>query len=572
MIDDHYLENSSTFSLFSKKELEHQKFINDITLIVEKYNILENENQLIGSTDKTFLYLINFIISLNKKQKTIPEDIKYLFLENLFLKEQINTFLEKNLDNITKNDSINFSKEITLILSVLTIGTNEKVLNSNFDYNYESISKLFRYYESSLKNLFQINIELFHLTFDSYIILLKTFIQLCKINSIDIMKTKDIHAILELITETINILRFTLILKKEQLEKISSIQGKYLFYFSHLDEIKIEIEDLDKSIEKYFLCFEKQNIGYILYSENISFDENFNSDEFLVFRNNSSILILKLIHKLKNILPEEKYIKIDFFEKILRLYYKIFSTEFNYDLIPKNIESFEKDLLNSLLYNYNISYDFTKIINYHSIIEDFIISEKMFNNRNLETIYNILHFANDIEDFKYCYIAEILANSNPAENDYYEFYKLFIFDLIINKNLDEKYSNQKTEILNKIFFYIKDHIIKNHLVSIYTKLSIDLTLFYSQNKEDLQKSKELYFLFSQITSNNILKTKYNDICDKIILNMKKLEPDINEDKIIREFLIAKDSKSEKEILNKSDNIRNIISTYTSDYDEYEINF
>ena len=85
MIDDHYLENLSTFSLFSKKELEHQKFINDITLIVEKYNILENENQLIGSTDKTFLYLINFIISLNKKQKTIPEDIKYLFLENLFL-------------------------------------------------------------------------------------------------------------------------------------------------------------------------------------------------------------------------------------------------------------------------------------------------------------------------------------------------------------------------------------------------------------------------------------------------------------------------------------------------------
>jgi hypothetical protein len=557
MIDDHYLENSSTFSLFSKKELEHQKFINDITLIVEKYNILENENQLIGSTDKTFLYLINFIISLNKKQKTIPEDIKYLFLENLFLKEQINTFLEKNLDNITKNDSINFSKEITLILSVLTIGTNEKVLNSNFDYNYESISKLFRYYESSLKNLFQINIELFHLTFDSYIILLKTFIQLCKINSIDIMKTKDIHAILELITETINILRFTLILKKEQLEKISSIQGKYLFYFSHLDETKIEIEDLDKSIEKYFLCFEKQNIGYILYSENISFDENFDSNEFLVFKNNSSILILKLLHKLKNILPEEKYFEIEFFQKILRLYYKIFSTEFNYDLIPKNIESFEKDLLNSLLYNYNISYDFTKIINYHSIIEDFIISEKMFNNRNLETIYNILQFANDIEDFKYYYIAEVLANSKPIENDYHEFYKLFIFDLIINKHLYQKDSNRKIVVLNKIFFYIKDNDIKNHLISIYMKLSIDLSLFYSESKEYLEKAKELYFLFKKITNNNILQTKYNDICNKIMLNIKNLE-------------------SEKEILDKhdstnNDNVKNIIAKYILDDDEYEIN-
>lgn len=557
MIDDHYLENSSTFSLFSKKELEHQKFINDITLIVEKYNILENENQLIGSTDKTFLYLINFIISLNKKQKTIPEDIKYLFLENLFLKEQINTFLEKNLDNITKNDSINFSKEITLILSVLTIGTNEKVLNSNFDYNYESISKLFRYYESSLKNLFQINIELFHLTFDSYIILLKTFIQLCKINSIDIMKTKDIHAILELITETINILKFNILLKKEQLEKISSIQGKYLFYFSHLDEIKIEIKDLDKSIEKYFLCFEKQNIGYILYSENISFDENFDSNEFLVFKNNSSILILKLLHKLKNILPEEKYFEIEFFQIILRLYYKIFSTEFNYDLIPKNIESFEKDLLNSLLYNYNISYDFTKIINYHSIIEDFIISEKMFNNRNLETIYNILQFANDIEDFKYYYIAEVLANSKPIENDYHEFYKLFIFDLIINKHLYQKDSNRKIVVLNKIFFYIKDNDIKNHLISIYMKLSIDLSLFYSESKLYLEKAKELYFLFKKITNNNILQTKYNDICNKIMLNIKNLE-------------------SEKEILDKhdstnNDNVKNIIAKYILDDDEYEIN-
>ena len=557
MIDDHYLENLSTFSLFSKKELEHQKFINDITLIVEKYNILENENQLIGSTDKTFLYLINFIISLNKKQKTIPEDIKYLFLENLFLKEQINTFLEKNLDNITKNDSINFSKEITLILSVLTIGTNEKVLNSNFDYNYESISKLFRYYESSLKNLFQINIKLFHLTFDSYIILLKTFIQLCKINSIDIMKTKDIHNILELITETISILKFNILLKKEQLEKISSIQGKYLFYFSHLDEIKIEIKDLDKSIEKYFLCFEKQNIGYILYSENISFDENFDSNEFLVFKNNSSILILKLLHKLKNILPEEKYFEIEFFQKILRLYYKIFSTEFNYDLIPKNIESFEKDLLNSLLYNYNISYDFTKIINYHSIIEDFIISEKMFNNRNLETIYNILQFANDIEDFKYYYIAEVLANSKPIENDYHEFYKLFIFDLIINKHLYQKDSNRKIVVLNKIFFYIKDNDIKNHLISIYMKLSIDLSLFYSESKLYLEKAKELYFLFKKITNNNILQTKYNDICNKIMLNIKNLE-------------------SEKEILDKhdstnNDNVKNIIAKYILDDDEYEIN-
>ena len=577
MIDDHYSNNSSTFSLFSKKELEHQKFINDVTLIAEKYNILENENQLIGSTDKTFLYLINYIITLNEKQKEIPKDLEYLFLENIFLKEQINSFLEKNLENITKNDSTNFFKEITLILSVLSIGTKEKVLNSDFDYNYDSISKLFRFYESLLKNLFQRNTKLFNLTFDSYTILLKTFIQLCKINSIDIMKIKNINTILELITESMSILKFSISLKKEELEKLACIQGKYLFYFSHLDEINIDIKSLDKDIEKYFLCFEKQNIGYIVYNENISTNENLNSNEFLVFKNNSSILILKLLNKLKNILIEDEYIHTEYFQKILRLYYKIFSNEFNHSIIPQDIKLFEKDLLNSLLFNYSISSNFTKIINYHSIIEDFIISEKMFNNRNLETIYNILQFANDIEDFKYYYIADILADSKAIENDYHEFYKLSIFDLIINKDLLQKYSNQKIEILNKILIYIKKNDIKDHLISIYSKLCINLSFFYSKNEEYLQKAKELYSIFMQISKDDISKSKYNDIYNEIILNIKEFEPSFDKNEIIKEFLITKSLELEENILNEnstinSDNMKNIISTYTSDDDEYEINY
>ncbi|MDZ7818100.1 MAG: hypothetical protein U5K55_05575 [Aliarcobacter sp.] len=574
MIDDHYLKNSSTFSLFSKKELEHQKFINDISLLVEKYNILENENQLIGSTDKTFLYLINYLISLNENNEKIPKDIESLFLENIFLKEQINSFLEKNLENITKNDSTNFFKEINIILSVLSIGTNEIVLNSNFDYNYKAISSLFRFYESLLKNLFQTNSDLFDLTFISYTILLKTFIQLCKINSIDIIKIKDINNILDLITETISTLKFNILLKKEQLEKLSSIQGKYLFYFSHLDEIDIQIETLDKDIEKYFLCFEKQNVGYMIYNKNISIDENFNSNEFLVFKNNSSILILKLINNLKTILSEEKYFQTEYFQKILRLYYKIFSSEFNNMEIPQNIESFEKNLLNSLLYNYIISFNFTKTINYYSIVQDFIISENMFNNRNLETIYNILYFAKDIEDFKYFYIAEILADSTPIENDYHEFHKLCIFDLINNKNLNQKSSDQKIEISNKIFIYIKNFEIKHQLISIYSKLYIDLSFFYSTKKEYLQKSKELYSIFMQIKNNDSSKNKYKNICNKIISNIQEFEPNISENEIIKEFLITKSLELEKEILNKinSDDMKKIISTYTSDDDEYEINF
>ena len=43
-MDKKYLGNSNTFSLFSEKELINQKYIHEISLIAEKYNILENEN------------------------------------------------------------------------------------------------------------------------------------------------------------------------------------------------------------------------------------------------------------------------------------------------------------------------------------------------------------------------------------------------------------------------------------------------------------------------------------------------------------------------------------------------
>ncbi len=44
-MDEKYLDNSYTFSLFNEKELESQKYIHEINKIVEKYNILENENE-----------------------------------------------------------------------------------------------------------------------------------------------------------------------------------------------------------------------------------------------------------------------------------------------------------------------------------------------------------------------------------------------------------------------------------------------------------------------------------------------------------------------------------------------
>ncbi|MDY0052118.1 MAG: hypothetical protein RBR65_06200 [Aliarcobacter sp.] len=561
-----YLGKLSTFSLFDKKELEQQKYIQEINIIAEKYNILENENQLIGSTDKNFLYLIDFI--LNKKE--IPQDIETLFLENIFLKEQINSYLEKKLEMLIKNDSANFFKEISDMIFILKIGIKEEILNSYANFNHDSISKLFRYYENSLKDLDSRNKELFILCFDSYIILLNIFIQLCTINTIDSIKIKDINPFIELMTESINILKFNIHLDEISLKKLNNIQGKNLYYFSHLDNIEIDIKNLDMSIKKYYLCIERQRDGYIL-SKDSDFPikgDNSHSDEFLIYKNYSSILILKLINKLK-FLNEEIYFHNEFFQAIIRFYYKIFSNEINNQYIFKNIKIFEETLLNNFVYGYNNTSSHTEISNYHIAIDDFIFSQKDFNNKNLESIYKILLFAKDINEFKYFSISQILAESLPAKNQYHEFYKLSILDLMINMPLNIKYTNQKKNILNEIYSYIINNDISYELLSIYSKLYLNLALIFSVNLESIEKTKTLYASFIELTNIEIYKIQYSDIIHKILDNLKLFEPNIKPENIIYQFRIRKNLELEKS-LNKisSQNMSKLIL----DDEEYEINY
>ena len=123
-----------------------------------------------------------------------------------------------------------------------------------------------------------------------------------------------------------------------------------------------------------------------------------------------------------------------------------------------------------MLLDYKSNLDFSKKLDYHYVIEDFIFSGNDFDNRNLETVYRILSFAKDIEDFKYKHIIEILVNSTKINNDFYEFYKLAIFDLYINK-----FKNQTNDSYNNLYFdKISNYLKNNHftftLSSIYLKI------------------------------------------------------------------------------------------------------
>ena len=562
MIIDEDSTNSSTFSLYTVKEIEQKDYIKQIDLILEKYNILENDNQLISSIEKNILYTVNYIETLSIRKEKIPDDLKNLFLNNYAFKENINLYIEKRLFNITKKDSIYFFKDINIMLHILSIGTNEKILESYNSYNLDSLSNLFRFYESRLKGLFFNDKELFSLTFDSYIVLLRTITQLCSFNSIDIVAKKNIRFFIELMTETINISKFTIPLDEEKLNKLNNIQGKYLYYFSYLDEIKVEIEDLENTFKNYLLSLERNEDGYILSKDNNfgSELENLDAQEFLIYKKNSSILILELIKGLKSSIDESLYFNNEYFQKILRFYYKKFSLYFSNDKIAQNLKDFEIDLLNSLLVQYQLNQKNLKRLDYHLMIDDFIFSQQNTNNTNLEIIYKLLYFADDIVLYKYYHIVQILTEHKPIKNDYHEFFKLEIFDLTIIKSMNSKYTIELEEVLNKIYDYIHNYKIASHLLSVYSKIYLSLCLYYSTNQNNLEKAKKFYSTFIQINGIKTLENEYNDLNLKILNNIKD-----SSENILDEFLKHKNQELKNELLS----IKNKLHAFESN-DEIKI--
>ncbi|MEZ4692503.1 MAG: hypothetical protein R2837_00440 [Aliarcobacter sp.] len=561
MIQNENNNHTSNFSLFTNEELQYQSNIQEINFLTEKYSILENENKLISSTEKSFLYIINYTLNLFMEKKEIPKDIESLFLNNIFFKEQINDFLNKKLHNlINDNDNIDFTNEINLIIFITSIGTNKNILNISNADDLQPISEIFRFYESHLKDLFFTDKKLFFVTFTSYIILLKTLIQLIASYSINMIKKSDIFEIIELMTETINIIKFTIQLDDYELCKINNLQGKYLYYFSHLENITLKNNDLDDYFKNYLLSLEKQEDGFTLSSNNnFGYEKDIDKDlEFFKFRNYASILLLKMIKELKN-KKIDFYFNNEYFQKIVKTYYKKFSIDEN-EKIPNSIEQFEKILIKSFLYNYNFSSS-NKIYTYQEVINDFILSNKNFDNKNLETIYRILFFVSEIKSYTFIHIAQILVDSNIIKNDYLEFFKLAIFNLFIKKFLNKPLDDNLDELFSKIASYTLQNSFNSHLVSIYSRIYLNLSLLYSSNISYTNKSKNFYVIFLFLSGNYSNDKIYSKNKELIVKNLEIT----NESELIKEFLI----KKEKDISHFFDLLKDKSFNENKDFKEIE---
>lgn len=550
------------FLFFSKNEIEEKNHIYEISKIITKYNILKDENELIGPKEKNHLHIINYALSLQKQGIKLPTDLQNLFLNNITLKRDINLYLEKKLSNLVTDDTNHILKDINILVSITAIGSTENILDSSYNYNLKAISTLFRFYETNLLDFFKNNAKLFDVSFDTYMILLKTLFQLSIVNSTNILRNRSIHNILELITESVNIIKYTILLNNIQLSRINTLLGRYLYMFSHLEKIQIDSNDLNNTFDEFLLYFYRQDDGFELAkNNNFGFENELDYEtEFLLFKNYSAIFILKLIKKLENI-DSQIYLKNPLFRKIISSFYKRFSLYEN-SLISKDFEVIKTDLLNCLILNYSSDMTFDKKQNYCYVLEDFILNDNKLNNKNIETIYRILYFADDIEEFKYSHIVNILTNSNPIRNGYQEFFKLSILDLYVSKTIKKSLiKDEDIALLEKIVAYCMNNNADIHLRSILTKIYLNIGTLFCINKVKDEKIEELYIVSLLINSYNIIENNYSKQNLTIIKYLKFLSNEINTKlvenyfnkvvtklEILCDYLFAKNSTKEQKII------------------------
>jgi len=515
--------DNSAFTLTTKEEFSNFED-SDIIKIIKKYNIIKNDDKLLNSSENNYLSIISYVDKLYYSEESIPSDIKSIIQNHIFFNNYLVLYIEKKLDFLLKSGSAIFFKEIISIINLLSRGNSYKIFENYNTYNYDEINNFFRDYEQELQKAINIDAELFNSIFNSYTCLLKVYTKLCVINSIDMKRKQTIFPIIEILTETINISKFTIKLEDENLKILNNILGQILYYFSHLPFVDSKGKDVNYLIDQYFLLFERISDGY-----NASKDTNFagiynsKDEEYLRFRNNSSYLLLIMLKKLYQNFKLEEYFICNSFKKCMLLYEKNFSVSFiKNDNI--SLESFRVDLLDSLALTYETkNKKIGEIKDYKTALNDFILEADNYNIHNLETIHDILLLSENTPLDYYINIGETLIQSKLIKNDYYEFFKLKTLDIILNYLAKKGLNEENKLFVNNVYKYIEKYKTASHLMPMFSKLYLSISFFLAKLGDDnsVQEARDIYSMFININSFDLLKNEYSFINNSLLKEFGK---------------------------------------------------
>lgn len=515
--------DNSNFTLFSNEEYLNKDNNKEIKKVIKKYNITSEVAILTHNENNDYIFVMNHISHLYNHRKVLPEDLQNIVKYNIRFKKIMYSYIKQKLNELLINESTIFFKEIIILVNLLSTGKLYDIFNTYDNYNYENIGNLFRDQEETLRELYNLDKNSFDISFNLYTLLIDLFSKLCTINSIDIIRKATIRPIIDLLTETINMLKFSVTLKDVHIDKLNNILGQLLYYFSHMTYIDASNKQVNYLIDEYCLVLEKQRDGY-----NLSKDTHFGQEpdnikkEFINFKSNSSYLLSTMIQKLKFTYEEEDYVDTRALNKIIELYNENFTLYTKEKQGIDSIIEFKDKLLDNFIYNYNFEDNHDNSAKNHvKVIDDFISSGNNYDPHNLEIIHNILLFSDKIEDYKYLNIGFILTESELLKNDYYEYFKLKTIDIIFNYFLRNSENEEFDTLMSEVFNYIDANRNASHLLSVYSKLYLSMVQYYSKkdNELSINKAKEIYSIFININGEVLLNNQYSFIKKDILSSL-----------------------------------------------------
>lgn len=493
--------------------------------IIKKYNLKKKENSLIDSKENSFISIFDYIQKLYNENIDFPQDIEELINTDLEFKNFYKEEITKLLNQFTSNSSTLFFEELTNIVNLLSLGKKYDIFEDYNSYCMDELSKLFREYESKLTIQYELENENFNLTFELYVNLLELLTSLCTVNALDIHRRKTIPYIIELVTESINILKFTIPLDEERILTLNNIQGQLMFKFSHINFISTENKKFNFILDEYLFLLERQISGFELCQNSNFGNISERKDEyFLHFLKNVSYLLLSMFNKLEN----DYKALIDFenskIQEILHLYIKHCSF-FDKELHIKNIIHFKQILQNNFAYLYTKPFDELSFkYNVNGVLNDFIFQgSKNINYNNLELIHHIVIFSKDISEKDLLIIAHILTEAKKINNDTLEFFKLKILDIILSKFVNTKADREIDSLITKVVQYIERNKLASHLIGVYSKLYLTISLYYSyiNNDKEIENSKKFYYIFVETNGLAIFEKDYKHIFEELQYNYGK---------------------------------------------------
>ncbi|OUR70360.1 hypothetical protein A9Q76_07675, partial [Arcobacter sp. 31_11_sub10_T18] len=321
---------------------------------------------------------------------------------------------------------------------------------------------------------------------------IETFNELCILNQTDVLRKKTIIGITESLTETINMIKFKISLDDLKINTLNNILGKLLFYYSHVPYVNTTNKDLKYVIDEYHFLLEKLTDGYTL-SKNTHFGSIDDSQEefyYLIYLNSVSTLLLTLFYKLETkFVLEDDFYDLQKFSQIIEHYQENCTHVAGEDYV--SLIDFKHCLLNNYVYIHNENNIDTPIVNFADIVED-LIENKNLSSESLNMIRNIILYSNEINEITLINTFETFLEMPKIRNDYFEFFKLNIIDIIIRKftNLSSEFLNE--DHITSIFEYVEKNKVASHLMAMYSKIHLTLALYYSY-KFDLEsqtKSKD----------------------------------------------------------------------------------